>query len=201
MTILKLLVCTLLLSQVSCAIPGQAIVGTVLSATSLALSVPHYFVMKSHLRILDFLQMIFLFSALYSTSVYTTFANSLSDSWLKFMPNFYTSICEPTGFACNVGYSLSAGTVLLGIILLALFITGVEKCRKPDKIKFMPVFTLFKGFVRWVYISLVSVSAVYIISYLFGLFTNMLSNFIAPIVVLAICLIFPIAQLIAAKCS
>lgn len=201
MTPVKLLVLLTVLSQVSCTIPYQNYVGTAISATALALSIPHYFIFKSHLRILDFLQLIFLFSTMYTVPLFSTFSQNLSDSWLKFMPNFYSSLCDATGFTCNVGYSLSAGTVLLGIILLALFITGIEKCRKPDKIKFMPVFTLFKGFVRWVYISLVAVSTAYIYMYLTGLITGMFSNFIAPIIVGGICLIFPFAQLIAAKCS
>jgi hypothetical protein len=199
MTILKLFICCFFVSQVSCIIPGQSYVGTAISATALALSIPHYFIFKSHLRILDFLQLIYLFSLI--NPLYTNFAGSLSDSWLKFMPNFYSSICDATGFACNVGYSLSAGTVLFGIILLALFITGVEKCRKPDKIQFMPVFTLFKGFVRWVYISLVSVSALFIYMYMLALVGNMFSNLVAPAIVLGICLIYPLMQLIAAKCS
>jgi hypothetical protein len=65
----------------------------------------------------------------------------------------------------------------------------------------MPVFTLFKGLVRWIYISLSSISALFIYYYASGLMGNLLTNFVAPIVVLAICFIFPIVQLIAAKCS
>lgn len=65
----------------------------------------------------------------------------------------------------------------------------------------MPVFTLFKGFVRWVYISLVAVSALFIYKYMMGLVTGLLSNLIAPGIVLLICLFFPIVQLIAAKCA
>jgi len=63
----------------------------------------------------------------------------------------------------------------------------------------MPVFTLFKGLVRWIYISLSSISALFIYAYIVGDVTNQLTNFIAPIVVLGICFLFPIVQLIAAK--
>lgn len=88
--------------------------------------------------------------------------------------------------------------MLIGVIILALIITGIEKCRKPH-IRFMPVFTLFKGLVRWIYISLCSVSGLFIYMYLAGTVTNQLTNFIAPIVVLSICFVFPIVQLVAAK--
>lgn len=196
MSIPKTFVCLLLLSQVQCLMPGSYEVGVTVSAVSLALAIPHYFVFNTHLRILDFVQLIFLFSLI--NPLYSTFINYLSVSWLQFIPNFYSSFCDANGFMCNVGYALCFGTVLIGIIVLALLITGIEKCRKPH-IRFMPVFTLFKGLVRWIYISLSSVSALFLFKYLTGGVTGQLTNFIAPIVVLAVCFIFPIVQLIAGK--
>jgi hypothetical protein len=135
MTPLKVILCLTLIFQCNCFIPGSSHIGTTFSALSLALSVPHYFIFKTHLRILDFLQITHLFNLInLFSSVYPTFSSSLGDSWLKFMPNFYSKVCEVGGYICTAGYALSAATVLLGIVLLAMFITGVEKCRKPQKI-------------------------------------------------------------------
>jgi hypothetical protein len=199
MASMKLLFCVILmLSQVRCIIPHSYEVGVTVSAVSLALAIPHYFIFNTHLRILDFVQLIFLFN-LVATN-WAIFASYLNDSWLQFIPNFYSNYCDAGGFVCTVGYALCFGTVLVGVIILALIITGIEKCRKPN-IRFMPVFTLFKGLVRWIYISLSSISALFIYYYGTGIIGNQVTNFIAPIIVLAICFIFPIVQLIAAKCA
>jgi len=75
---IKALLLVLLLSQVSCMVPGSYQVGITVSSVSLAFAVPHYFVFNTHLRILDFLQIVYLFSLIESL----TFANLLSVSWL-----------------------------------------------------------------------------------------------------------------------
>jgi hypothetical protein len=169
MSVIQALLCLLLISQANCLMPGSYEVGITVSAVSLALAIPHYFVFNTHLRILDFLQLVFQFSII--STLYQTFANMLSVSWLQFIPNFYSSFCDADGFMCNVGYALCFGTVLIGVIILALLITGIEKCRKPG-IRFMPVFTLFKGLVRWIYISLSCISALFIVKFLSGVLTN-----------------------------
>ena len=128
MKITHMVIALLLIAKANCTIvPSQDIIGTTISAVALALSVPHYFVFNTHLRILDFLQLVYVFSSV-TTSM---FGAQLSTSWLKFMPNFYSSFCDAGSYPTSVGYALSAGTVLVGIIVLALLITAIEKCRKP----------------------------------------------------------------------
>lgn len=77
---IKVVVCLLLLSQVKCLVPGSYEVGITVSAVSLALAIPHYFVFNTHLRVLDFLQIMYLFSVL--TPLSSIFLSYLSASWL-----------------------------------------------------------------------------------------------------------------------
>lgn len=197
MLLFKIIFILAISTKVQCAIPASYEIGTTLSAISLALAIPHYFIFNTHLRILDYLQLAYLFSLV---TTLPAFSNNLSATWLKFIPNFYEKFCDSDGFVCNSGYALSSGTVIIGIIILALAITGIEKCRKPT-IRFMPVFTLFKGLIRWIYISLASLSVLFIWKYATGVVGNMLTNLVAPIVVLIICGSFPWIQCLAAKCS
>lgn len=128
MLLIKLVFILALSTKVKCAIPATYEIGTTLSAISLALAIPHYFIFNTHLRILDFLQLAYLFSIV---TVLPAFSNNLSATWLKFIPNFYEKFCDSDGYVCNSGYALSSGTVLIGIIILALTIAGIERCRKP----------------------------------------------------------------------
>jgi hypothetical protein len=124
MVSLKVLLCgVLLLSQVHCIIPHSYEVGITVSAVSLALAIPHYFVFNTHLRVLDFIQLIFLFNLIAVN--WPIFASYLSASWLQFIPNFYSKFCDANGFVCTVGYALCFGTVLVGVIVFALIITGI----------------------------------------------------------------------------
>ena len=96
---------------------------------------------------------------------------------------------------CTAGFQLSFGCCLLAFLLIMRLIVFFESRRRKD-IRFEPVYTFFKGLSRWIYAALSFYSLFYFIRTLQGNEDSLKSS----IGVLAICIIFPILQLVGYKC-
>jgi hypothetical protein len=82
---------------VSCSdVPYSAEIWKAFSIAALALIVPHYVIFKSHLRMLDLLQLTYLFF------IYNLFnSNALNWSWITFVPSFWTGLVEYSYFGIS----------------------------------------------------------------------------------------------------
>jgi len=73
-------------------------------------------------------------------------------------------------------------------------IAAIEGCRKKD-IRFEPVYTFFKGLTRWIYAPLSYWSVYFLIQSI----TSTSTSLYPSIAILAIVIIYPLAQLIGYK--
>lgn len=166
--------------------------GRGLSIVGLALCMPFCFAFRSYLRFLDHLQLFYVFAiALASSS--TTFSGNLSNSWVAFDKNIFF-FCTTGELVCTAGFPLSFGACLLVFLLVMRLIVAIETCRKKD-IRFEPVYTFFKGLTRWIYAPLSYWSVFFLIKSIQGNSDSLISS----VVILAICALFPVAQLVGYK--
>ena len=102
----------------------------VFSILSLALIVPVLITYRHYFRSLDFLQMSFIFAA----SMYKkAFSSKLYVSMMNFNHNLFT-FCTTGDMVCTLGFQLSFGVILLGIILLARIFLSIKKCCGPSNL-------------------------------------------------------------------
>ena len=121
------------------------------------------------------------------------FSNYLSNSWVDFDKNLFF-FCVSGELVCTAGFALSFGACLLVFLLAMRLIVAIETWRKKD-IRFEPVYTFFKGLTRWIYAPLSYWSVYFLIKSLKGTSSSLISS----IVILAICIFFPLLQLIGYK--
>lgn len=148
-------------------VPYAGYIAMAFSIAGVALVIPHYIVFKNHLRLLDLLQLCFLFSfpKILSASTQLNFSNLLNYSWGYFIPNYWTPLAiSPTSYLMFVGNLLSWGACVLGSIAIAWIVTLIVRCNNQTNWRFSDVFVLFKGLIRWMYLGLTSVSVMYVIS-------------------------------------
>ena len=141
------------------------IIGKVFSIVALALVVPHYIVFKKHLRMLDLLQLVYLFN--YGAS---TFSRELAYSWVSFIPSFWGNVpSSMQSYLSMLGGPLSLAVCIAGGILIAWLITFILQRTKATTRTFDEVLVYFKGLIRWVYIGLVGPSVATIIFFCKGM--------------------------------
>lgn len=159
---------------------------------------PAVFILRTYLRFMDHLQLLYLFALTVTISSFNTtgtiFSSYLKVSWVDFPHNIFEYFCVENDFICTAGFQLSFGACLLVFLLLMRIIVSIERC-KNGEFRFEPVYTFFKGLTRWVYLPLSYYSILFMILSIQGKADNLISS----IVVFCICIIFPVAQLIGYK--
>lgn len=139
-------------------IPNYDTPGKVYSIVSLSLVVPVMFFFRQYFRGLDFMQMSYIFGlAMYTTS----FSTHLGISFADFNYNFLT-FCTNGDIVCTLGFQLSFGCVLVGLILLFAIFIGLHRCGGNKKLEFESVYLAFKGFFKWIYLPYAYYSSYYL---------------------------------------
>jgi hypothetical protein len=136
--------------------------------------------------------------AMYSTS----FSANLAISFTNFNLNFLT-FCTSGDIVCTLGFQLSFGVVLIGLLLLIAIFVGIQRCCGRPNLEMEPTYTAFKGFFKWIYLPYTYYSAFYLASALdksINQNNTNTTNIIEAAVIGGFCLLFPILQLIAYKC-
>lgn len=144
----------------SLCVEHESEIGKAYSILGLALVIPHYIVFKKHLRLLDLLQLVFLFGLSGQT-----FLSELAYSWVSFIPNYWKYNGVESEYLDIAGSLLGFGTCLVIAITLAWVVTmGLRACNQTNT-TFGEVFLWFKGLIRWIYLGLVSSSVATIINW------------------------------------
>ena len=178
-------------------VPSQNVIGIVFSIYGLVLVWPIAFVFKQYFRVLDNVQFMYLWGMVIFGCTWE-FSDHLGYSWFSFMPSFLNDLCTAGDFVCTAGGQLSWTICFIGFLSILMLIVSIEKCRR-DNLKAEPVYSFFKGILRWTYLPLFYYSVKFLLSEIVnGTITS--SSGIGSIIVLAILIVFPIAQLIAYKC-
>ena len=170
-------------------LPSYQIAGIVYSIVCLSVVVPILFFFRQYFRGLDFLQMSYYFGTIMAAA---SFSTNLSTSVVAFNYNFLT-FCSSGDIVCTLGFQLSFGVVLVGIILLLLISVLFMKCCGKST-SFSPVFGSLKGFLKWIYVPLAVNSTLFLITAI-----NNSSSVIPSAVILGVLTLFPIIQLIYEK--
>lgn len=169
-------------------LPSYQLAAIIYSIVCLAVVVPVLFFFRHYFRGLDFLQMSYYFGLIMAT---TSFSTNLYTSVVAFNYNFLT-FCTSGDVVCTLGFQLSFGVVLVGIILFFLIsILFMKCCGKATS--FQPVFLSIKGFIKWIYVPLAVNSTGFLVRYIVNSNT---SNIAAPAVILGILTLYPLIQLI-----
>jgi hypothetical protein len=143
-------------------VPSQDLIAKAFVIAGLALVAPSTYYFRNYNRVLDYVQMFFVFALIYAP---TSGDFSLSLSWglISFIPNFLTNYCVTNDFICNYGYLHSAAIGWFGIALLMLIIIKIVSCKK-NGVKYQPFYNFWKGIFRWITTPLVFYSTMQIIS-------------------------------------
>lgn len=178
-------------------IPSQDIIGKAFAIAGLALAAPasYYFRMPS--RILDYVQLVFIFASTYASGT-TLFSGYLDYSWLSFMPSFLDKYCTTGDYICTYGYLLSPAIAWLGaafFMLILLKLIGLKK----ENVGFRPFYLFWKGFLRWFMCPLVYYSTNILVKKLQAKTID--KDFIASAGVLGFFVLFTWIELIGLKCA
>jgi hypothetical protein len=143
-------------------IPSQDIIGQAFAITGLALVAPSTYFFRNYNRVLDYVQMFFVFALVYAP---TTGVFSLNLQWgfLSFMQSFINSYCNPNEFLCLYGYLISPFICWFGVGLFMLIILGIASCCIKS-VRYQSFYNFWKGIFRWVSIPLVYYSTIQIIT-------------------------------------
>lgn len=167
-----------------------------MSIISLSMSPITVFMFRQYFRSLQFLQMAYYFAVTMWT---IAFSGHLWTSVVAFDKNILT-FCTDGDIVCTIAFPLSFGVVLVGVIIFFFIIFIFQRCCKPE-LEFEPMFALFKGFIKWIYLPLVYHSTIFISKAIDGQTDyNDMGDFIWAGAILGICMLFPLFQLIGYKC-
>jgi len=126
----------------------------IMSIVSLTAVVPVLCIFRQYFRGLDFLQLsYFLATAIINTS----FSSYLYTSIAGFNKSFLT-FCTYPDLACMLGFQISFGIVIVGLMFLFFLVATIQKCSKPQ-LTYEPVYLSLKGFLRWIYVPLAVISS------------------------------------------
>lgn len=102
--------------------------GQALSIVALIIMMPFCFAFRGYFRLLDHLQLMFVYAVLLASQS-TTFSAYLSNSWIGFKYNIFF-FCKDGDFVCTAGFPLSFGACLLLFLVAMRIIVAIETCRK-----------------------------------------------------------------------
>ena len=108
---------------------------------------------KHYARFLDYVQMMFVFSAVIqaSSGVVPIFSQFLDESWLSFIPNMVPD--NISTFVSVAGQLITFAIVVIAFYMLLYAIMILIKCCKRE-FKVDRVYRPFKGLFRWFYFPL-----------------------------------------------
>lgn len=180
-------------------IPSQDLIGKAFAIAGLALVAPSTYFFRNYSRVLDYVQMFYVFALVYATST-NVFSLNMQWGFLTFMQTFLNNYCNTGEFLCVYGYLISPGICWFGAALLMLIILGIASCRKGHS-KFQKFYTFWKGLFRWFSVPLAYFCAIQIISSLQSTkFNSMEVNFDAAVIIAAIIFIWMFVELIGHGC-
>lgn len=174
-------------------VPNYSTPGLVYSIVGLSAVAPIVFIFRHYFRGLEFMQMAYYFAA---TMAATTFSSKLGTSLANFNYNFLT-FCESGDLVCSLGFQLSFASCLVGVLIFFFIVVVFQKCCRPH-IRYEPVYLMFKGFIKWVYIPIAVPATKELLTQIISLQTT--TKLIEAAAILGFLAIFPFFQLIAYKC-
>ena len=102
-------------------VPGQNIIGIVFSVYGLALVWPIVFVFKQYLRLLDYMQFMYIWGlVIYSTT--SVFSDHLGVSCWTFFPSFFSSLCLTGDLVCTAGGQMTWTVCFVGALALLMIV-------------------------------------------------------------------------------
>lgn len=143
-------------------IPSQNTIGQAFAIAGLVLVAPSAYFFRNYSRVLDYVQMFYVFALTYAATS-GVFSLNLSYGFVSFMRSFLDSYCSADTFLCTYGYLISPAVVWLGVTLLMLIVIKIISCKKPNW-TFQSFYNFWKGMYRWVMPGLVYASTTQIIS-------------------------------------
>lgn len=142
-------------------IPTQDVIGQAFSIAGLALVAPSTYFFRNYSRVLDYVQMFYVFALVFAS---TSGAFSLNLQWgfISFMPTFMNSYCNSGEFLCTYGYLISPGISWFGVTFLMLILLGILACTKKN-VRYQKFYNFWKGLMRWFMVPLAYYATVNII--------------------------------------
>ena len=180
-------------------IPSQDIIGKAFAIAGLALVAPSTYFFRNYSRVLDNVQLFYVFSLVYGTGT-NLFSNNLDWGFLTFMQSFLNSYSYPGEFLYVYGYLISPAISWFGVALLFFIILTIVACKKKD-LRYHNFYIFWKGFFRWFSVPLAYFCTYQIITSLqLTNFNSMEVNFDVAVIVAAIIFIWNFVELIGHSC-
>lgn len=142
-------------------IPSQSTIGQVFAIAGLTLVAPSTYFFRNYSRVLDYVQMFYVFALVYATTT-GVFSLNLQYGFITFMRSFLDSYCSSDQFLCIYGYLISPGAAWLGVTIFMLIVIKIISCKKTNW-TFQPFYNFWKGMYRWFMPGLVYVCTTQII--------------------------------------
>lgn len=177
-------------------LPNQSLTGQILAIAGLTLGSLCTLLGRHYSRTLYFAQMLFLFSAVFPTTTELSFSVNLGYSWLSFMPSFTTNYCTVGDFSCTYGNLISPGLCWVAGAVALFLLVKILAC-KFKTLKFLKVYTFYRGIFHWVLGPLVYFSTIQVISGLRQ--SNYDKSFLSALIVLGTFFLVALVELISAK--
>lgn len=130
--------------------------------TGLALVGISTYFFRNYSRVLDCVQLFYVFALVFASSD-GEFSLNLGWGSLTFIPSFLGSFCVTGDYVCTNGNLLSAGISWLGAAFLMLLIVKIISCKRTNT-RYQSFYNFWKGILRWVMTPLVYVSTIQIIN-------------------------------------
>jgi hypothetical protein len=178
-------------------IPSQNTIASAFSVTGLALVGLSTYFFRNYTRVLDCVQMFYVFALVFAATG-NEFSLNLGWGSLTFIPSFLGNYCVSGDYLCTYGYLISAGVAWFAIALLMLILIKIVSCKRTGT-RYQSFYNFWKGILRWVMTPLVYYSTLQVIS---QLKTNNLMdrNFYASAGVCVFLFIWTLVELIGYKC-
>lgn len=128
-------------------VPSQELIGKAFAIAGLALVAPSTYFFRNYSRVLDCVQMFYVFALAYA-STYNVFSLSMPWGFLSFMPSFISNYCHDGEFLCTYGYLISPAISWFGAALLVLIIVLIVSCKK-NNVRYQSFYIFWKGLFRW----------------------------------------------------
>ena len=141
-------------------VPYPDYLGKAFAIAGLALVAPACYFFRMYSRVLDYVQMIYVFSLVFAADA-SLFSNRLSWAFLDFMPSFLKAYCQADDYVCIYGYLLSPAACWLGVTLLMFILLRIAS---KNKHAFYHFYNFWKGINRWVMPALIYYSTEIIIT-------------------------------------
>lgn len=133
---------------------NQALAGQIIAITGLTLAPLTTLLGRHYSRTIYFAQLLYLFSAIFNSTIDSSFSTNLGYSWLSFMPSFTTNYCTAGDFSCLYGNLISPAICWVGGAVLLLLLVKIIAC-KVKTLRFLKVYAFYRGFAYWFFAPLI----------------------------------------------